>query len=50
MWRWVDDLHLVMEVVEAYKNPRANLINAAVSVVLADAEARNKKVSLLHER
>lgn len=39
----VDDLHLVMEVVEAYNNPRANLINAAVSVVLADAEARNKK-------
>ncbi len=39
----VDDLHLVTEVVQGYDYPRANLINAAMSVVLTHAESRNKK-------
>jgi hypothetical protein len=39
----VDDLHLVTEVVQGYEYPRANLLNAAMSVVLGDAEVRNKK-------
>ena len=39
----VDDLHLIMAVVESFDYQRSNLINAALSAVLADAEARNKK-------
>ena len=40
----VDDLHLVTEVVQGFNYPRTNLINAALSAVLSEAEARDKKV------
>lgn len=39
----VDDLHLVTEVAQNFENPRTNLINAALSTVLAEAELRHKK-------
>ena len=40
----VDDLHLITEVVQGYNYPRTNLINAALSAVLNEAEARGKKI------
>jgi transitional endoplasmic reticulum ATPase len=40
----VDDLHLVTAVVQNFDYPRANLINAVMSAVLSDAEARGKKI------
>ena len=40
----MDDLHLVAEVAQGYNYPRTNLIHAALSVVLSEAEARGKKI------
>jgi transitional endoplasmic reticulum ATPase len=40
---FVDDLHLITEVVEGYNYPRAKLLNAAVSAVLSEAEARGRR-------
>jgi shikimate kinase len=41
---FVDDLHLVTEVVEGYNYPRTNLLNAALSAVLSEVEVRDKKL------
>jgi transitional endoplasmic reticulum ATPase len=40
----MDDFHLIRNVVEGYKYPRAKLLNVALSALLADARARNKKL------
>ncbi|HEX3682102.1 MAG TPA: ATP-binding protein [Bryobacteraceae bacterium] len=40
----VDDLHLVAQVVQGYNYPRTNLINTALSAVLGEAAACDKKI------
>src|SRR5579875_962487 len=41
---FVDDLHLMTAVAQGYNYPRTNLIDAALSAVLGEVEARNKKI------
>lgn len=40
----VDDLHLIAEVAESCSCPRANLLNAVLTAILAGARARTKKL------
>jgi len=40
---FVDDLHLLMQVVDHYNYQRANLINAVMTTLLDEAAAQNKK-------
>ena len=44
MWCSLDDLHLIVDVVDSGNYPRANLLDAALAALVADAGSRNKKL------